>query len=99
MIGRDKDGLFKNQSNYIRLRNKVNSQEDSHKKVFERINAKLVDKAYIESTVEISAPSAGATAATEKNKTAANKPKHAAGNATNSTNSTKAHNKTKLVSS
>ena len=41
LIGRDAQGLFKNHANFLKLRNKINDQEQSHLKMFETINDKL----------------------------------------------------------
>ena len=44
--GRDAHGMFKNHPNYVKLRNKMNSQEIKHSGMFELINQKLVDQEF-----------------------------------------------------
>jgi hypothetical protein len=40
--------MYKNHQNFVKLRNQINQQENSHSAMFESINAKLTDRAFIE---------------------------------------------------
>ena len=45
--GRDRNGMFKNHKNFVRMRNKINDQEEKHQRMFDTINKKLTDDNFI----------------------------------------------------
>jgi hypothetical protein len=45
--GRDKNGMFKNHKNFVKMRNKINDQEQKHQKMFDTITKKLGDETFI----------------------------------------------------
>ena len=54
VFGKDKYGHYKNQANYIKLRNKINAQESAHQAMFDNINTKLMDSSFLEQAVQAS---------------------------------------------
>ena len=44
--------MFKNHQSYVKLRNMVNEQENTHQQMFDSINEKLQDKAYLEQAIQ-----------------------------------------------
>lgn len=40
--------MFNNHQNYMKLRNKINEQENSHSEMFDTINKKLTDHTFIQ---------------------------------------------------
>jgi mannitol/fructose-specific phosphotransferase system IIA component (Ntr-type) len=46
--------MFKNHKNYMKLRNKINEQENSHSEMFDTITKKLTDHSFIQSAIELS---------------------------------------------
>jgi hypothetical protein len=63
LIGRDKDGKFKHHENYLKLKNKINLQEQGHQKMFDSINKKLNDETFLQQamTSGTKGPSCSAT--------------------------------------
>ena len=65
--------MFKNHKNYMKLRNKINEQENSHSEMFDTISKKLTDHNFIQSAIEISSEvlgkSSSKTASRSKSKT------------------------------
>ena len=53
-FGRDKNGMFNNHQNYMKLRNKINEQEEGHAQMFDTISKKLTDHTFIQQAIEIS---------------------------------------------
>ena len=47
--GRDKNGQYKDQKHFVHLRNKINTLEQGHQALFERINKRLRDDNFLES--------------------------------------------------
>ena len=45
--------MFKNHKNYMKLRNKINEQENSHSEMFDTITKKLTDHNFIQSAIEL----------------------------------------------
>ena len=45
--GRDKNGMFKNHRNFVKMRNKINDQESKHQHMFDTIQKKLTDENFI----------------------------------------------------
>tara|TARA_B110001450_G_scaffold142038_1_gene132989 strand:+ start:109 stop:561 length:453 start_codon:yes stop_codon:yes gene_type:complete len=41
LIGRDENGLFKDHQSFLKMRNRINKQEDGHQDMFDKINDKL----------------------------------------------------------
>lgn len=46
--------MFNNHKNYMKLRNKINEQENSHSEMFDTITKKLTDHNFIQSAIELS---------------------------------------------
>jgi hypothetical protein len=51
VYGRDKNGQYRNHSNYVQLRNKINSQEMAHGSMFDGINARLSDDTFLQQAI------------------------------------------------
>lgn len=49
--GRDKNGMYKNHQNYVKLRNKINEEESGHQQMFDSITEKLSDRNFIQSAI------------------------------------------------
>ena len=47
--------MFNNHQNYMKLRNKINEQENSHADMFDTINNKLTDTTFIQQAINLSA--------------------------------------------
>jgi len=71
LIGRDKNGLFKNHQSFVKLRNKINEQENAHSEMFQSINEKLQDKNFLEQAIEMSTDQKTEVAASVHGKPAA----------------------------
>ena len=52
VFGRDKNGQYKNHANFVKLRNKINSQELKHDQMFENINRRLNDNTFLQQAIE-----------------------------------------------
>lgn len=46
--GRDKNGLFNNHMHFVQLRNRINSLEQGHQALFDRINKRLREENFLE---------------------------------------------------
>lgn len=53
LIGRDKDGKFRNHENYLQLKNRINEQEAHHKRMFDAINERLTDDTFIQQSIKM----------------------------------------------
>jgi hypothetical protein len=60
--------MFKNHKNYMKLRNKINEQENSHSEMFDTISKKLTDHNFIQSAIELSTEIEGKSASKHKTK-------------------------------
>lgn len=63
--------MFKNHKNYMKLRNKINEQENSHSEMFDTISKKLSDHNFIQSAIEISSEIEGKSSSKTKTKSKA----------------------------
>ncbi len=43
--------MYKNHAKFLKIRNQINQQEIKHQSMFDTINAKLTDRAFIEQAV------------------------------------------------
>lgn len=53
LIGRDKDGKFRNHENYLQLKNRINEQEAHHQRMFDAINERLTDDTFIQQSIKM----------------------------------------------
>jgi len=61
--------MFKNHQHYMKLRNKINEQENSHSEMFDTITKKLTDHNFIQSAIELSSEVEGKSSSKTNTKT------------------------------
>jgi hypothetical protein len=55
--------MFRNHTHFVELRNRINRQEHKHMKMFDKINLKLQDRAFVQQTFKLSSGEAAAAKA------------------------------------
>merc|ERR1711939_613937 len=89
LIGRDKDGKFRNHENYLQLKNRINEQEAHHKRMFDAINERLTDDTFTQQSIKMrgaddDAADKGDEKAADKEKAAGGKEAEAASKSSSS---------------